>query len=82
MQQTQNYGDGGDGGHGGGGRGGFGSAQDYYQSATDPSTNKKIYLKMAFSGYVTTAFQSADGGAGNSGRGGIILCYADKELFF
>ena len=82
VQQTQNYGDGGDGGHGGGGRGGFGSAQDYYQSATDPSTNKKIYLKMAFSGYVTTAFQSADGGAGNSGRGGIILCYADKELFF
>lgn len=82
VQQTQDYGDGGDGGFGGAGRGGFGSAQDYYQSATDPSTNKKIYLKMAFSGYVTTAFQSADGGAGNSGRGGIILCYADKELFF
>lgn len=82
VQQTQDYGDGGDGGFGGAGRGGFGSAQDYYQSTTDPSTNKKIYLKMAFSGYVTTAFQSADGGAGNSGRGGIILCYADKELFF
>lgn len=82
VQQTQDYGDGGDGGYGGAGRGGFGSAQDYYQSTTDPSTNKKIYLKMAFSGYVTTAFQSADGGAGNSGRGGIILCYADKELFF
>lgn len=83
IQQVQNYGDGGDGGHGGAGRGGFGSAQDYYQSATDPNnSNKKIYLKMTFTGYVTTAFQSASGGAGNSGRGGIILCYADKELFF
>lgn len=83
VQQVQNYGDGGDGGHGGAGRGGFGSAQDYYQSATDPNnSNKNIYLKMTFTGYVTTAFQSADGGAGNSGRGGIILCYADKELFF
>ena len=82
VQQTQNYGDGGDGGHGGGGRGGFGSAQDYYNSTTDPTTNKKIYLKMSFTGYVTSAFQSADGGAGNQGRGGIILCYADKELFF
>ena len=82
VQQTQDYGDGGDGGHGGGGRGGFGSAQDYYNSATDPTTSKKIYLKMSFTGYATSAFQSANGGAGNSGRGGIILCYADKELFF
>ena len=83
VQQVQNYGDGGDGGHGGAGRGGFGSAQDYYQSTTDPNnSNKKMYLKMTFTGYTTTAFQSADGGAGNTGRGGIILCYADKELFF
>lgn len=83
VVQTQNYGDGGDGGHGGGGRGGFGSANDYYSSMTDPTTNKKIYLKMSFNGYyVPEAYASADGGAGNSGRGGIILCYADKEIFF
>lgn len=83
VVQDQNYGDGGDGGHGGGGRGGFGSANDYYSSASDPKTNKKIYLKMTFNGYyVPEAYASADGGAGNSGRGGIILCYADKELFF
>ena len=83
VRQDQNYGDGGDGGHGGAGRGGFGSANDYYSSTTDPTTNKKIYLSMTFNGYyVPEAFASADGGAGNSGRGGIILCYADKELFF
>ena len=83
VQQVLNYGDGGDGGHGGAGRGGFGSAQDYYQSATDPNNNnKQIYLKMTFNGYSTGAYQSTEGGAGNVGRGGIILCYADKELFF
>lgn len=81
--QNPNYGDGGDGGHGGAGRGGFGSANDYYSSTTDPTTNKKIYLNMAFNGYyLPEAYASADGGAGNSGRGGIILCYADKEIFF
>ena len=83
VVQTQNYGDGGDGGHGGAGRGGFGSANDYYSSTTDPTTSKKIYLKMTFNGYyLPEAYASADGGAGNSGRGGIILCYADKEIFF
>ena len=83
VQQEQNYGDGGDGGHGGAGRGGFGSANDYYSSATDPTTNQKIYLKMEFNGYYRPEiYASSDGGAGNSGRGGIILCYADKELFF
>ena len=83
VVQTQNYGDGGDGGHGGGGRGGFGSANEYYSSTTDPTTNKKIYLEMTFQGYYNMeTFASSDGGAGNSGRGGIILCYADKEVFF
>ena len=80
--QSQNYGEGGDGGHGGAGRGGFGSANDYYQSATDPTTNKKMYLKMAVSPWEYTSFQSSNGGAGNAGKKGIILCYADKELFF
>ena len=80
--QDQNYGEGGDGGHGGAGRGGFGSANDYYQSATDPTTNKKMYLKMAVSPWEYTSFQSSNGGAGNAGKKGIILCYADKELFF
>ena len=83
VVQTQNYGDGGDGGHGGAGRGGFGSANDYYSSTTDPTTSKKIYLEMIFNGYYNMeTYASSDGGAGNSGRGGIILCYADKELFF
>ena len=82
VVQNQNYGEGGDGGHGGAGRGGFGSANDYYQSATDPTTNKKMYLKMTLPPYNYAVFQSSNGGAGNTGRGGIILCYADKELFF
>lgn len=82
VVQDQEYGEGGDGGHGGAGRGGFGSANDYYQSATDPTTNKKLYLKMSLPPYEYTSFTSANGGAGNSGRRGIILCYADKELFF
>lgn len=82
VRQEQNYGEGGDGGHGGAGRGGFGSANDYYQSSTDPTTDKKMYLKMSLPPYNYTAFQSSDGGAGKAGRKGIILCYADKELFF
>lgn len=85
VVQTQEYGDGGDGGHGGAGRGGFGSANDYYQSSTDPSatgTRKNIYLKMEIQAYTPESFESSDGGAGNSGKKGIILCYADKELFF
>ena len=82
VVQDQNYGEGGDGGHGGAGRGGFGSANDYYQSATDPTTNKKMYLKMTVAPWEYTSFQSSNGGAGNAGKKGIILCYADKELFF
>ena len=82
VVQEQNYGEGGDGGHGGAGRGGFGSANDYYQSATDPTTNKKMYLKMSLPPYNYSAFVSSNGGAGKAGRKGIILCYADKELFF
>ena len=80
--QVQEFGEGGDGGHGGAGRGGFGSANDYYQSATDPTTNKKMYLKMSLPPYNYSAFVSSDGGAGKAGKRGIILCYADKELFF
>lgn len=82
VRQTQEYGEGGDGGHGGAGRGGFGSANDYYQSSTDPTTNKKLFLSMILSGYNYNVFQSSNGGAGNNGKKGIILCYADKELFF
>lgn len=82
VVQNQNYGEGGDGGHGGAGRGGFGSANEYYQSGTDPVTNKKTYLKAETEQYVPEAFRSANGGAGNNGKKGIILCYADKELFF
>lgn len=82
VRQTQNYGEGGDGGHGGAGRGGFGSANDYYQASTDPTSNKKIFLNMILSGYNYTVFQSSNGGAANNGRKGIVLCYADKELFF
>lgn len=82
VRQVQNYGEGGDGGHGGAGRGGFGSANDYYQSSTDPTTNKKLFLNMILSGYNYLTFQSSNGGAGNNGKKGIVLCYADKELFF
>lgn len=80
--QVQEFGEGGDGGHGGAGRGGFGSANDYYQSSTDPTTSKKMYLKMSLPPYNYSAFVSSDGGAGKAGKRGIILCYADKELFF
>lgn len=83
VVQTQNFGDGGDGGHGGAGRGGFGSANELYQTSyNDPTTNKKTYLKAETEPYIPEAFESADGGAGNNGKKGIILCYADKELFF
>lgn len=86
VVQIQEYGEGGDGGHGGAGRGGFGSANDYYQSATDTSgpsaSNKKVYLDMSCNPWNYTLFNSSDGGAGNNGRKGIILCYADKEVFF
>ena len=82
VRQTQNYGEGGDGGHGGAGRGGFGSANDYYQASTDPTTNKKILLSMVVPNYNYLVYQSSNGGAGNNGRKGIVLCYADKELFF
>lgn len=82
VNQVQDYGEGGDGGHGGAGRGGFGSANDYYQSSTDPTTNQKMYLKMSLPPYNYSAFQSSNGGAGKAGKKGIILCYADKELFF
>ena len=86
VVQIQDYGEGGDGGHGGAGRGGFGSANDFYQSATDTSSpsasNKKVYLDMSVNPWNYTLFNSSDGGAGNNGRKGIILCYADKEVFF
>ena len=86
VVQIQEYGEGGDGGHGGAGRGGFGSANDYYQSATDTASpsasNKKVYLDMSVNPWNYTLFNSSDGGAGNNGRKGIILCYADKEVFF
>lgn len=82
--QDQNYGEGGDGGHGGAGRGGFGSSNDYFQSSTDPSKSSpnRIYLKMSMAPYDYTQYSSAPGGAGNDGKKGIIVCYADKELFF
>lgn len=83
VVQEQNYGEGGDGGHGGAGRGGFGSANEFYQTSyNDPTTNKKTYLKAETEQYEIAAFRSAYGGAGNNGKKGIILCYADKELFF